>query len=68
LEEALEFAGEVADRDATALASEAGAASVEIQIDCDNNSAADDANNSIFFEARVTATASGPPRIRMLSQ
>jgi N-methylhydantoinase A/oxoprolinase/acetone carboxylase beta subunit len=62
LDEALHHAREEASREATALALEAGAAEVEVRTHCDDNSASDDAGNSIFFEARVTASASGPPR------
>ncbi len=63
LEEALSHAREAAAQEASALAREAGAASVALEWQVENTSAADDAGNSIFFEARVTASASGPPRI-----
>jgi hypothetical protein len=65
LEEALSHARESAAREATELALEAGAASVGLAWQVDNTSADDDAGNSIFFEARVTASASGPPRTAM---
>jgi hypothetical protein len=61
LEEALAHAREVAAHEASELAREAGAAGVALEWHVEDTSAADDAGNSIFFEARVTASASGPP-------
>ncbi len=62
LPEALDHAREVASREATALAVEAGAAGIRVLLGVDNTSAMDDANNSVFFEARVSAEATGKPR------
>jgi hypothetical protein len=65
LEKALSHAREAAAQEAGELAREAGAASVSLEWQVEDTSAADDAGNSIFFEARVTASASGPPRIAL---
>jgi len=62
LPEAIAHAREVAVREATALAVEAGAADIHVEVSVDDTSAQDDANNSVFFEARVSADASGKPR------
>jgi hypothetical protein len=56
------FAREVATQEATALAVEAGAGDIRVDIHIDDTSAQDDANNSVFFEARVSADATGKPR------
>ncbi len=62
LGEALSHAREVAAHEAGELAREAGAARVDVEWQVEDNSAADDTGTRIFFEARVTASASGPPR------
>jgi len=62
LEAALEHARGIAGHEATAQALAAGAATVELEFECDDTSARDDDGTRVFFEARVTATASGPPR------
>jgi N-methylhydantoinase A/oxoprolinase/acetone carboxylase beta subunit len=62
LPEAIAFAREVATQEATALAVEAGAGDIRVDIHIDDTSAQDDANNSVFFEARVSADATGKPR------
>ena len=61
LPDAIAHAREVASREATALAREAGAAEIRVEVIVHDTSAQDDANNSVFFEARVSAEASGKP-------
>lgn len=63
LEAALEHARALAAEEATANALEAGAAQVEIAFSQKDNAVNNDIDGNMFFEAVVTATASGAPRV-----
>lgn len=60
---ALALARELAGEEAHAHALAAGAAEVELQWSQLDNSVSNDIDGNMFFEARVTATASGAPRL-----
>ncbi|HJV88151.1 MAG TPA: hydantoinase/oxoprolinase family protein [Noviherbaspirillum sp.] len=62
LEAAVEYARELAAAEAAALAQQAGAASVQVEFECAENNVTDEIDGDMFFEMRVTAIASGPPR------
>jgi N-methylhydantoinase A/oxoprolinase/acetone carboxylase beta subunit len=62
---AIEHAQALGARAATARALEAGAASVSVEFSQEDNSVNNDIDGHMFFEARVTATASGPPVIKV---
>jgi hypothetical protein len=64
LEPALTLARELAGQEATMRALEAGAAQVELQFGQLDNAVSNDIDGHVFFEAVVTATASGAPRVR----
>jgi N-methylhydantoinase A/oxoprolinase/acetone carboxylase beta subunit len=63
LDEALESARALTGAQASKLALEAGAAGIELEHTQSRNSVDHDIDGSVFFEAVVTATASGPPRL-----
>jgi len=63
LDAALDRACELTGAKARALALEAGADGIEIVHTQDRNSVDHDIDGSVFFEAVVTATASGAPRL-----
>jgi N-methylhydantoinase A/oxoprolinase/acetone carboxylase beta subunit len=63
LDAAYDCAREVAGAEALVLARNAGAHEPVLRTEVHENSAEDDAGNRVFFEARVTATASGPPAL-----
>jgi N-methylhydantoinase A/oxoprolinase/acetone carboxylase beta subunit len=65
LEAAVEHARELAAAEATALARQAGAASVEVEFEQDENKVTNEIDGDVFFEMRLTAIASGPPRHRV---
>ena len=58
---AIHHAQQLAARDAEARALEAGASGVCVEFSQEDNKVNNDIDGNIFFEARVTATASGPP-------
>jgi len=58
---AIALAQDLAGQEATARALQAGAASVSIEFSQEDNNVNNDIDGNMFFEARVTATASGPP-------
>jgi len=58
---AIHHAQQLAAREAEARALEAGAAGVCVEFSQEDNKVNNDIDGNIFFEARVTATASGPP-------
>jgi N-methylhydantoinase A/oxoprolinase/acetone carboxylase beta subunit len=64
LDAALERARELTGVQARTLALEAGADEVELAYTQSRNSVDHDIDGSVFFEAVVTATASGAPRLR----
>ncbi|HRP95037.1 MAG TPA: hydantoinase/oxoprolinase family protein, partial [Rhodocyclaceae bacterium] len=64
LDAAVEHARETAAAEASARAREAGAATLRIDYERDENSVANDIDGDVFFEMRLTAIASGPPRLR----
>lgn len=64
LEAAVGHARELAAAEATALARQAGASSVEVVFAHDENSVRNDIDGDVFFEMRLTAIASGPPCMR----
>ncbi|HEX9706277.1 MAG TPA: hypothetical protein VGA24_01450, partial [Steroidobacteraceae bacterium] len=51
--------------EAAALARQAGAASVQIEFEQDQNRVRNEIDGDVFFEMRLTAIASGPPRHRV---
>lgn len=65
LESALRHAQELAGTEATLRARQAGAASTCLAFSQLDNNVNNDIDGNMFFEARVTATASGPPVIKM---
>ena len=65
LEPALDHARVLAAAEAGERASRAGAVSVTMQLSQLDNSVSNDIDGDMFFEATVTATASGPPRTRV---
>jgi hypothetical protein len=58
---AISHAQALAAVEATARATEAGAASARVEFSQEDNQVSNDIDGNMFFEARVTATASGPP-------
>lgn len=64
LEDAYDCARDCAGEEALELARHAGASDPQLRTDIHETSAEDDNGTRIFFEARVTATASGPPLLR----
>jgi hypothetical protein len=62
LEPALAHARELAAKQANANALTAGAATVQVKFSQADNSVNNDIDGNMFFEAIVTATASGAPR------
>lgn len=67
LDAAVEHARETAAAEASARAREAGAATLRIDYERDENSVANDIDGDVFFEMRLTAIASGPPRLRCVT-
>jgi len=67
LDAALERARELTGAQARSLALEAGADGVELVHTQSRNAVDHDIDGSVFFEAVVTATASGAPRLQALS-
>lgn len=65
LEAAVQHARELAAAEAAVLARHAGAASVEVEFEHDENSVSNEIDGDVFFEMRLTAIASGPPRVRV---
>ena len=61
---AITHAQELASVEAMARALEAGAVSATVELSQLDNQVRNDIDGDMFFEARVTATASGPPRTR----
>ncbi len=64
LETAVAHARDLAAAQAEALARQAGADSVRIEFEHDENRVKDEIDGDVFFETRITAIASGPPRKR----
>jgi N-methylhydantoinase A/oxoprolinase/acetone carboxylase beta subunit len=62
---AISYAQDLAGSEASARALEAGAARVSIEFSQEDNNVNNDIDGNMFFEARVTATASGPPIIKI---
>lgn len=62
---ALHHAQELAGSEASVRALQAGAASTRLEFSQQDNNVNNDIDGNMFFEARVTATASGPPVIKM---
>jgi hypothetical protein len=67
LDAALERARELTGAQARTLALEAGAAEIDLAYAENRNSVDHDIDGSVFFEAVVTATASGAPRLCVTS-
>ncbi len=65
LEPAIAHAQQLASADAMVQALDAGAAHAEVVLSQQENRVDNDIDGSLFFEARVTATASGPPLRRV---
>lgn len=65
LEEALERARELTGAQARALAFDAGADVIELEYAQSRNAVDHDIDGSVFFEAVVTATASGAPSLQV---
>ena len=63
---AISHAQELAAAEAVARALEAGAATANVVLSQIDNQVSNDIDGDMFFEARVTATASGAPRTRTL--
>jgi N-methylhydantoinase A/oxoprolinase/acetone carboxylase beta subunit len=61
LEPAIAHAQQLASTDALAQALDAGAADAAVVLSQHDNQVVNDIDGNMFFEARVTATASGPP-------
>jgi len=61
---AIAHAQQLASADAMAQALDAGAADAEVVLSQQDNRVDNDIDGNMFFEARVTATASGPPLTR----
>ena len=64
LEPAIALAQDLAGQEATTRALQAGAASVIVEFSQEDNNVNNDIDGNMFFEARVTATASGAPVIK----
>lgn len=64
LEPAIALAQDLAGQEATTRALQAGAASVNVEFSQEDNNVNNDIDGNMFFEARVTATASGAPVIK----
>jgi N-methylhydantoinase A/oxoprolinase/acetone carboxylase beta subunit len=64
LEAALVLARQLAGDQARHMAMDCGAATVTLAFSQEDNSVTNDIDGNMFFEARVTATASGPPAVR----
>jgi hypothetical protein len=63
---AIDHAKELAGKEAYTRAMDAGAAHAEVVFSQSDNSVNNDIDGNVFFEAVVTATASGPPRTKAL--
>lgn len=63
LEEAFAAARGLAAEEATTLALEAGAADPVVRFESDENVVTNEIDGDLFFEARITAIASGRPRL-----
>jgi N-methylhydantoinase A/oxoprolinase/acetone carboxylase beta subunit len=63
---AIDHAKELAGKEAHTRAMDAGAAHAEVVFSQSDNSVNNDIDGNVFFEAVVTATASGPPRTKAL--
>ncbi|NMG29435.1 hydantoinase/oxoprolinase N-terminal domain-containing protein [Aromatoleum evansii] len=61
LGEAIEYARALAADEAASQARQAGAASVQIDFEQDENSVSNEIDGDVFFEMRLTAIAYGPP-------
>jgi len=61
---AIALAQDLAGQEATTRALQAGAASVSVEFSQADNNVNNDIDGNMFFEARVTATASGAPVIK----
>jgi len=61
---AIALAQDLAGQEATARALQAGAASVSVEFSQEDNNVNNDIDGNMFFEARVTAAASGAPVIK----
>jgi hypothetical protein len=59
-------AQQLASEEAVRHALEAGAAETQVVLSQWDNQVHNDIDGDMFFEARVTATASGPPRTRAM--
>lgn len=64
LDAAIEHARTLAATEAASLARDAGAASVQVQFEHDENKVSNEIDGDVFFEMRLTAIAFGPPRRR----
>ena len=64
VEPAIGHAQELAGAEALQHALEAGAAQARVELSQLDNKVTNDIDGDMFFEARVTATASGPPLTR----
>ena len=62
---AIDLARDLAGTEARARALDAGAATVSVEFSQEDNNVNNDIDGNMFFEARVTATASGPPITKM---
>lgn len=61
---ALEHARQLASDEAKSRALQAGAVSAEVRLSQLDNAVSNDIDGNVFFEAQITATASGPPWTR----
>ena len=68
VEPALRHAEELASAEAMAHAMDAGAEHATIELSQIDNKVSNDIDGDMFFEARVTATASGPPLTRQYKE
>jgi len=64
LDAAVDHAREVASAEAVSLARRAGAATVQVDFERHENSVSNEIDGDVFFDMRLTAIASGPPRMR----
>ena len=64
LDAAVDHAREVASAEAVSLARRAGAATVQVDFEQHENSVSNEIDGDVFFDMRLTAVASGPPRMR----
>ena len=63
LSKAVELAKEFAAKQAQEQALLSGASSISVEFDLDENAVKNDIDGDLFFEARVTASAFGPPQL-----